>query len=262
MRLILIFISILLSSQLCHAGLESDSDVEIGIEEKLGNLVPLNLTVTDENGKQVLLSDFVNKPTILTLVYYRCPGICSPLLEGLTKAVDRLKWQAGKDYNVLTLSFDPTETTDLARQKKDNYLKTMKNPPAEESWKWVTADSDTIAKITEATGFRYKKEGKDYVHSATLMVLSAEGKLCRYLYGISFLPFDLQMALTEAQAGKIGPTIAKLLKFCFSYDPQAKKYVLQVTRIIGTVMLFCLGIFLVFLVYGGKPKPSKEEGKV
>jgi len=236
-----------------------DSELAIGIEENLGGMIPLDLSFKDEAGADVTLSSYIDKPVILTLVYYRCPGICSPLLEGLTKAIDRVKIKSGQDYKLVTLSFDPTETPELARQKKANYLKTMKNPPEDKDWVWLSGDEESIRKVTDATGFRYKREGKDFIHSATLIAVSPSGKISRYLYGTSFLPFDIQLALAEAQAERTGPTIAKLLKFCFSYDPGAKKYVLQVTRIIGTVMLMILAGFLLFLVYGGPKRTDVDQ---
>ncbi len=229
----------------------------IGIDEKLGNHLPLDLRFTDQDGNEVLLKDLMDRPTLLTLVYYRCPGICSPLLEALAKAVDGMTLTPGKEFRLVTISFDPTETPDLAEKKRVNYMKTMRKPPSKEGWTWLTGNSEAINAITELTGFRYKKEENgDYIHSGAVMAISPTGKLCRYLYGIRYLPFDLQMAVAEAQDEKTGPTIAKFLQYCFSYDPQGKRYVLDVTRIIGTIMLMVLGIFLLFLVYGGKKTPA------
>ncbi len=245
----------LLSLSFLHA----DEPLAIGIEEKLGQSIDLNLLLTDENGQKFLLKDYLNKPTVLTLVYYRCPGICSPLLEGVTKVVDLSKMNPGQQYQLLTVSFDPTETSTLALHKKQNYLKTMQKPPMEGTWKWAVGDQQTIQKLTDAVGFRYKQEGSDFVHSAAIMVLSPQGKISRYLYGIKFLPFDLQMAVTEAQAEKWGPTIAKMLKYCFSYDNQAKKYVVNVTRIAGGSILLLLTLFFLWLVFGPRPKEKTKE---
>ncbi len=259
----ILLISLLMPLWSVETGLKNTSDSEtelaIGIEENLGGMIPLNLSFKDESGNDVRLSDYMDKPVILTLVYYRCPGICSPLLEGLTKAIDKLRIKSGQDYKLITLSFDPTETPELARQKKANYLNTMKNPPGDKDWLWLSGDAESIKQVTDATGFRYKREGTDFIHSATLIAVSPSGKISRYLYGISFLPFDIQLALAEAQAERTGPTIAKLLRFCFSYDPGAKKYVMQVTRIIGTVMLLILAGFLLFLVYGGPKRTDVDQ---
>src|SRR5205085_10476412 len=154
--------------------------------------------------------DLINKPTILTLVYYRCPGICTPLLNDLSKTIDHMDLDAGKDYNIITISFDPKESYQTAAEKKKNYLEEMKKKLPDNSWKFLTGDSLSIAKITDAVGFRYQAQGNDFVHSATLTVLSPNGKIARYLYGVEFLPLDLKLAIVEASEGKVMPTINKL----------------------------------------------------
>ncbi len=220
---------------------------EVGIDEKLGSAIPLDLSFLDEYGKPVMLRDLITKPTVLTLVYYRCPGICSPLLNGLSQTIDHLDLEPGKDYNIVTISFDPTETYPIASDKKKNYLEAMKKKIPVDSWRFLVGDSTNIAKITDAIGFRYQPQGKDYMHSAVITVLTPNGKIARYLYGVEFLPLDLKMALIEASEGKTGPTINKLLKLCYSYDPEGRKYVLNVTRIAGGGMIVLIAAFVLFL---------------
>ena len=230
------------------------SNQEVGIEEKPGAQVPLDATFFDETGKPVELKDLINKPTIFMLVYYRCPGICSPLMNSVSSVVDKLDMEAGKDYNLISISFDPTENYTVAAPKKSNYLDNMKKKIPADSWKFLTGDSVNIAKVSQAVGFHFKKQGNDYMHGTTIMVLSSQGKIARYLYGIDFLPMDVQLALTEAAQGKSSPAINKLLKICFAYDPASGKYVLNFTRIIGGIMLAMVLAFVLTLRLTRKKK--------
>lgn len=219
----------------------------IGIEEKLEGILPDNIVLINEYGQQVNLKALVGKPTVISLVYFRCPGVCSPLLNGIVKTVDMTDFEPGKEYNLITVSFDPTEDYHLASEKKNSYLGELERKVPVDSWRFLTGDSINIQKVTEALGFRYQKKDKDYIHSAAIMVLSPEGKIIRYLYGTDFLPFDFKMAVTEAQEGKAVPTISKIVKMCFSYDPEGRKYVLNLTRIVGVGMILMLGVFVVLL---------------
>ena len=232
---------------------------EIGIVEKLGNILPEDIQLKDENGNDVNLKSLINKPTVVSLVYFRCPGICSPLLNGLTTVVGRTDLIPGKDFNVLTISFDHNEDHNLASSKKENYLKTLNRDIPQDSWRFLTGDSANIAKISNSLGFRFQKQGNDFAHGASIMVLSSDGKMIRYLYGTDYLPFDFKMAITEAGEGRISPTIAKVVKMCFSYDAGAKKYVLNVTRIAGGGILLLLGIFIGVLVFKKKKVNNKTE---
>lgn len=229
---------------------------QVGVDEKLGQAIPLDLSFLDENGKPVTLRSLVNKPTLLTLVYYRCPGICSPLMNGVSSVVDKLDMEAGKDFNIVTISFNPREDYLMAQGKKRNYLDNMKKRIPEDSWKFLTGDSISIAKITDAVGFRYQRQGEDYMHGAVLTVLSPDGKIARYLYGTDFLPLDIKLALNEAYQGKSSPAINKLLKICYSYDPAGRKYVLNVTRIVGGGMLIIITGFVLILTL--KKKKNKN----
>ena len=227
-------------------------ETDIGLDEKLGQYIPLDLSFMDETGKPVALKEYFGKPVILTLVYYRCPGLCSPLLSGVADMVDKLDMEIGKDYNIVTVSFDPTEDYETAAGKKSNYLDNMKKKIPENSWHFLTGDSISDARITDAVGFRYKKRDDQYVHSAVITVLSPDGKIARYLYGTDFLPLDVKLALTEASEGKSGPTINKFLKLCFSYDPKGKRYALNITRIAGGITLLMIAGFFIVLTFKKK----------
>lgn len=234
----------------------TDDDVEIGIVEHLDDFLPDSISLTNEEGEQVWLADLIDKPTILNFVYFRCPGICSPLMEGVADVMDRSDLVPGKDYQVLTISFDPSETIDLGVRKKNNYLNLMNNKDkveeAKTGWKFFVSDSASIIRATHATGFKYKKNGNEYLHAASLTVVSPEGKITRYLNGITFLPFEWKMAIVEASKGQSGPTINKVLRFCFSYDPVGQTYVFNVTKISATIILFFAALLLLYLVL--KPK--------
>lgn len=232
---------------------------EIGFDEKLGETLPLNLSFLDEYGQPVVLKDVFTKPTLFMVVYYRCTGLCSPLMNGVSQVVDELDMQPGKDYNIVTISFDPNETYLMASDKKKNYFDEMKKKIPESSWHFLTGDSLSDTKICDAIGFRYIKQGKDYIHSTAIIAVSPQGKIARYLYGVDFNPFDVKLALTEASEGKTGPTISRLVKLCFSYDPAARKYILNITRIAGGSIFILIVAFVAVLTVKKKNKTKKTD---
>ncbi len=221
----------------------------LGIYEKLDEYVPDDLTFTTEDGEEVNFKSLIDKPTVVTLVYFTCPGICSPLLDGVADVIGKTDMELGKDYQVLTVSFNEKETYQLAKSKKKNYVKQIKKEIDESQWLWMVGDSTNIARLTQSMGYRFKRDGDDFIHAAAIMVLSPEGKITRYLYGTYFLPFDMKMALVEAQQGRSGPTINKILNYCFSYDPEGKKYVFNITKVSGTIIILAALTFLLFLIF-------------
>jgi protein SCO1/2 len=236
------------------------ADVEVGIVEKLGNYLPMDLEFTNDQGKKVILRDIIKKPTILMFVYYHCPGICSPLLTGVSEVVDRADIVPGKDYQLLTISFDHTESWDKAKKWKENHLKGLERQISPDAWYFLVGDSISVRKITDAVGFYFKPDGKgDFIHGAALYSIAPDGKIIRYLFGTEFNPFDFKMAVLEAEKGLPLPTVNRILKFCYSYDPQGRKYMFNVTRVAGTIMLIALSIFFVTLI--AKKKKTKEEVK-
>jgi protein SCO1 len=217
----------------------AEPPLDVGVDEKLGQTVPLDLKLIDEEGNRVALRDLIDKPTILTLNYFRCSGLCTPLLNGVAEMLSRTDQIPGKDFQVLTVSFDPRDDAELAGLKKENYLKQLGPAFPKNAWRFLTGDPISTKRLADAVGFRFAKRGEDYVHAGAIMVLSPEGKVTRYLYGVTFLPFDVKMAVTEAQAGLTGPTIARFLRFCYSYDPAGRRYFLDITRVAAgfTIML-------------------------
>lgn len=235
---------------------DKTKDPEIGITEHLDEFLPTDIYLIDENNQRVVLTDLIDKPTIINWVYYRCPGICSPLMEGLAKVMDASDLVAGVDYQVLTISFDPSETIDLGIRKKANYLNLVdKKEQISKGWHFFVSDSASIVKGTNAVGFKYKRTGQDFAHAASVTVVSPKGKITRYLNGIYFLPFDFKMAIIESSKGMSAPTINKIMQYCFSYDPVGQAYVLNVTKISGTLILFVAVLFFMVLIF--KPKRKK-----
>lgn len=237
---------------------DQTKDPEIGVTEHLDEFLPTDIYLIDENNQRVLLTDLIDKPTIINWVYYRCPGICSPLMEGLAKVMDESDMIPGVDYQVFTISFDPSETIDLGLRKKTNYLNLVNKKEAiSKGWKFFVSDTVSIEKGTNATGFKYKKTGSDFAHAASVTVVSPKGKITRYLNGIYFLPFDFKMAVIESSKGMSAPTISKIMQYCFSYDPVGQAYVLNVTKITGTLILFIAVLFFLVLIFKPKRKINK-----
>lgn len=226
----------------------STDHIEIGIDEKLGDIIPQDAQFINSEGDTVLLGELLKKPTLLSMVYYQCPGICSPLLAEIGWLLGKVELKPGEDYQIITISIDDTETYEIAKRWKQNYFDGLKNNDDKDAWTFLTGDSSNIYKVSNALGFYFKKEGEQYTHPGALMAISPKGKISRYLLGITFNPFDVKMALLDAESGKTNPTVAKMLKFCFSYDPEGRKYSLNVTRISGTIVLISLGLFLSVLI--------------
>ncbi len=224
-----------------YAQLPISPEVEIGIVEKLGDTIPLDLKFYNEKNDTVTLGSMITKPTILSFVYFDCPGLCSPLLDGIAGVVSKMDMSIGKDFDIITISFNTKDTPEKARQKKLNFVQKIQEKDRA-SWFYLTGELENIQKITEAVGFRYKPTGLDFAHPSTIIMISPQGKITRYLYGITFLPFDVKMAIVESQKGLVRPTSNKLLDYCFAYDSQSKAYTLQFTRLIGTFILI-IGLF-------------------
>lgn len=240
-------------------GFTKDKEPEIGIVEKLNEIIPADIQITGEDGKSVNLKQIINKPTVLNLVYYRCPGICSPVMQGVAEMVEKSDLVLGEDYQIVTVSFNPKESIELAIDKKKNFVVDLKKQElAQKHWKFYISDSSSITKLTNSVGFKYKKMGNDFTHTGTLIMLSPKGKITRYLNGTYFLPLEFKLALLESAEGKVGSTINRFLQFCYAYDPVGQRYAMNVTRITGGLILF-LGIFMfITLVFARRKKIAKK----
>ncbi len=221
-------------------------DVEIGIEERLDEYIPDDIMLIDTEGNPVRLYDMLDKPTVIALVYYRCPGICSPFMGAMAEVVSRSDLAPGIDYQILNISFDPREGPELARTNRNNYHNLLTREIDPEGWRFFVTDSLNAARITDAVGFRYKRAGLDFLHTAAMIFVSNEGKITRYLHGTYFLPIDLKMAVVETAAGRSGPSFSRVLAYCYSFDPEGQRYVLNVTKIAGTLILF-----FALVIFGG-----------
>jgi protein SCO1/2 len=228
-------------------------EVDIGIIEKLGNTIPLDLTFNNENSESITLRELIEKPTILMFVYFDCPNLCSPLMDGVANMVSNLDLVLGRDYQIITISFNTKDTPEKAKEKKVNFVQKI-SKENQKYWNYLTGTQEHIDSITAAVGYKYIAQGLDFAHPSVIMVLSPAGKITRYLYGLTFLPFDVKMAIIEAQKGIARPTSSKVLEYCFAYNPASKTYTLQVTRIVGILMLFIILIGVLFLFFIKKPK--------
>jgi protein SCO1 len=242
-------------------GIAADKSIGVGIDEQLGSYIPLDAQFKDENGNAVVLKDLIDQPTVLAFVYYQCPGICSPLLFSLTEVINKSDLELGYDYKVICISFNDQETPQIASDKKKSFVSGLEKNTNPEDWKFLTGDSLNIKSVTDAAGFRFERKDDLFLHAGAFLFLDKKGKICRYLlpsytesHGFGILPFDFKMAVLEASAGKETPTIAKMLRFCFSYDTQGQKYTMNITRIFGAaILLFAVGFFI-FVIK--KPKKA------
>jgi protein SCO1 len=234
-----------------------NQQMQVGFEEKQGQFAALDTKLVNENGDTVLLRDVITKPTILNLVYYQCPGTCSPLMFGVSKFIDNVDLKLGTDYQVITISFDPSERIALGVAKKASYINTMKNKDSGKYWQFFVSDSINIANLTKSVGFDYQIINGQYVHPTGLIALGSDGKIIRYMRGIDFLPFDIKITMVEASEGKIGPSINRLLAVCYSYDKEGNQFVFNVTRVSAIVILFFVILLFSFLAFSRK-KPKIE----
>jgi protein SCO1 len=226
----------------------------VGIAQNLNQQLPLGLTFTDDAGSQVQLASYFGKrPAILALVYYQCPMLCSEELNGLTGALQMVNFVPGKDFDVIVVSIDPSEGTDLAAAKKRSYLKRYGHPETTDGWHFMTGTQANIDALTKAVGFGYVKipgpDGKltQFAHASSIQIVTPEGKLAQYYMGVEYSPKDLRLGLAEASANRIGSPVDNILTYCYHYDPQTNKHSLIVARVVqlgGLVTVCSLGGFM------------------
>jgi protein SCO1 len=225
----------------------------VGIEQHLNGQIPPDLAFRDESGKSVRLGDyFGKKPIILNLVYYQCPMLCGEVLSGLESALRVLKFDVGNQFDVLTVSFDPRETPEMAAAKKAEFLKRYGRAGAADGWHFLTGPQASIDTLTRAAGFQYEYDAKSdqFAHATAIMILTPEGKVAQYYYGVEFAPKDLRLGLVQASQGKIGSLVDEVLLYCYHYNPDTGKYGAVIDRVLklaagGTILL--LGTFLIVM---------------
>ena len=227
---------------------------DVGFDQRLGEGLPLDAEFRDEQGRTVKLGDyFGKKPVVLSLVYYQCPMLCTLALNGLSSALSVLQLDVGKEFEVVTVSFEPKDTPELATAKKDTYLKRYKRAGAEKGWHFLTGDTMSIMRLTQAVGFRYAwdERTRQWAHPAGIVVATPEGRLARYLYGVEYAPRDLRLALVEASAGKVGSPVDAVVLYCYQYDPSTGRYsaaIMRLVRLGATLTLLGLGAFVVVML--------------
>lgn len=223
---------------------------DVKFDQRLNAQAPLDVTFRDETGKTVTLHDYFDgKPVILNLAYFRCPMLCDQVLNGMTQAMLDMPYVAGKDFHVLTVSFDPAETPEMAAAKKKTYLGRYGHPEAADGWHFLTGDEGSIKRLTDAVGFRYHWDARheQYAHAAGLVLLTPLGKVSRYFFDVRFSPTDLRLGLVEASQNHIGSLADQVLLFCFHYDPEDGKYgpaILNLLRLGGVLTVLGIGVFV------------------
>ena len=241
---------------------------KVGIEQKLNGQIPLDAKFKDENGNIVELGKYFNdgKPVILALVYYECPMLCNEVLNGLTGSLKGISFDAGKDFDVIAISFDARENDkpDLAKNKKQSYLERYNRPNSANGWHFLTGTQPEIDKVTKAVGFNYHfdEATNQFAHAGGIMVATPEGRLSRYFYGIDYAPKDLKFGIMDSARDKIGNPAEQLYLYCFHYDPSSGKYglaILRVLRLLGVGTLLGLGIMLFGFWKFGKKKTTDLE---
>lgn len=232
------------------------SKADIVLNEKLGQYIPADAAFVDENGKHINLKSIIDKPTIIAPVYLGCMHECPMLLSGLAQVLGKLDMEKpGKDFQVITLSFDEKDTPAIAHDKKRNYVTAVGRPFPDDAWKFLTGDAVDIRKFTDSIGFQFQRDSDhDFSHPITLVVIAPGGKIVRYLEGVTFLPFEVTMALTEAAEGRVGSTTRKVLMYCFSYDPLKKSYVFNILKITATIMVLFVASFFAYLMISTKKR--------
>lgn len=238
----------------------------VGIEQHLDEQIPPDLVFRDETGKAVKLGDyFGKKPLILNLVYYQCPMLCGEVLSGLESALRVLKFDVGKEFDVLTVSFDPKETPEMAAAKKTEYLKRYGRPSAAEGWHFLTGPAASIDALTNAAGFQYQYDPKSgqFAHATAIMVLTPEGKIAQYYYGVEYAPKDLRLGLIQASQNKIGTVVDEVLLYCFHYNPDTGKYgaiISRVLQVAGGATVLILGTFLLIMFRLSPTSWTRQRG--
>jgi protein SCO1/2 len=226
---------------------------DIGLDQKLNEQLPLSLAFKDEQGRDVTLGTyFGSRPVVLVLAYYECPMLCTQVLNGLVSALGTLNFTVGREFDVVTVSFDPAETPELARGKKAAYVERYKRPGSEAGWHFLTGTQHSITQLTRAVGFRYayNPEVDQYAHASGIMVVTPEGRLSHYFYGIEYGPRDLRLALIDAADRKIGSPVDQLLLACFHYDPKSGKYSFAIMRFVqgaGILTVAAIGLTVALL---------------
>ncbi|HKQ99184.1 MAG TPA: SCO family protein [Pyrinomonadaceae bacterium] len=232
---------------------------EVKIEQRLNEQIPLDLQFRDETGRTVRLGEYFNqsKPVILSLVFYKCPMLCNQILTGLMAGLRTQSFTVGREFDVLTVSFDPRETPEIAAEKKQDFVGRYNRPGAEKGWHFLVGDQENIRRLTDAVGFHYNYDEKtnQFAHASGIMILTPGGRLSRYFYGIEYFPRDLRLGLVEASDNRIGSAVDQLLLYCYHYDPATGRYgpiVMNIMRLGGVATILGIGALILIMKRRGK----------
>lgn len=240
----------------------------VGIDQRLNEPVPLNLTFKDEQGKTVRLGDYFHdgRPVIVNLVYYQCPMLCTEVLNGLTAALKVIGFVPGKQFEIVTLSIDPRETPELAANKKESYLKRLGNPNAAQGWHFLTGEQSQISALANAIGWRYQYDPRldQFAHAAGIVLVTPQGRIAQYYYGVEYSARDMRLGIVEASQNKIGSLADEVLLYCYHYDPRSGRYgavITNIMRLAGAATVLILGGALVLLFRSEKHDQEIGTGR-
>lgn len=268
---ILIVISVFFIADLAYGQLNTEKPAildEVGVEEKLGDNIALELTFATSEGDSISIADLMKegKPVLLNPLYFECPTLCGLVLDAVLNVVHELSWSPGNEYTIISYSIDPNEKAELAAKNKAEVMNDLERTGAENGWYFLTGNEKEIKALSEAVGFNYKYDENtgEYIHLASIMLISPEGTITRYLYGLNMQEFDLRNALYEAANGQIGSTLERAILYCFEYDPSSQSYVpvaINIMKLGGLATMLILGIFLIILWRrnSGSSQPPKIE---
>lgn len=236
---------------------------EVGIEQRLDQPIPLDLTFRDEAGDSVRLGQYFDqRPVVLALVYYECPMLCTLVLNGLVSSLKAVALDAGEDFDVVAVSIDPGETPAMAAAKKEVYLHAYRRPAAAAGWHFLTGEEPAIRALADAVGFRYRYDeaSGEYAHAAGVTVLTPAGRIARYFFGVEYAPRDLRLGLVEAAASRIGTAVDQLMLFCFRYDPATGRYSAAVLNLVRLGGILTVGAFGTFVIVSRKREGAQRRG--
>ena len=270
MKKVIITIIIFVSFTGINKVFAGSENTKVGIVKNLGKTIPMDLSFYDSDGKKVLLKDLITKPTVIDFAYYKCTGICTPLMTEVADVVGKTDLEPGKDYNLLTISISPEETSFDAANKKFQIMDLVGKKIPSSSWRFLTGDSLDVKALTDAAGFHFEKQGNTYLHTGVIIFVSPTGKICRYLEpgydeqgNFRILPLDFKMAIMDAARGQAVPVVDEVLRFCFSLQPKNKSLVITLFILIGVFMILLVSAFVIFVLLRPKKNNTvKVKNKV